>query len=109
MTGRRPLTHGVFMNDVQLPASEISIAEVLGEAGYDTGYIGKWHLDGRGRSEFTPPERRQGFRYWKALECTHEYNDSAYYADEDRKLKWEGYDTFAQTEDARRYSASISG
>ena len=78
LTGRRPLTHGVFMNDVQLPPKEISIAEVLRSEGYTTGFIGKWHLDGRGRSNFTPPERRQGFEYWKALECSHNYNNSLY-------------------------------
>ena len=103
MTGRRPLTHGVFMNDVQLPAKEITVAEVLGESGYDTGYIGKWHLDGRGRSSFIPRERRQGFDYWKALECSHDYNHSAYFGDGAGKLWWEGYDTFSQARDAQRY------
>ena len=103
LTGRHPLTHGVFMNDVPLPDDEVTTAEVLRDRGYDTGYIGKWHLDGRGRSSFTPPERRQGFRYWKALECTHNYNNSLYYADTPEKLHWEGYDAIAQTDDAIAY------
>jgi arylsulfatase A-like enzyme len=103
LTGRRPLSHGVFMNDVPLPSKEVTLAEVLRKAGYDTAYIGKWHLDGQGRSAFTPPERRQGFDYWKALECTHNYNNSAYYADTPEKLFWEGYDAIAQTRDAQQY------
>jgi len=103
LTGQTPLTHGVFMNDVPLRDECVTIAEILAGAGYDTGYIGKWHLDGRGRSSFTPPERRQGFRYWKALECTHEYFESIYYADTDRKLRWDGYDAFAQTRDAQEF------
>jgi arylsulfatase A-like enzyme len=103
MTGRRPLTHGVFMNDVSLPASEATMADFLAREGYGTGYIGKWHLDGRGRSSFTPPERRRGFQYWKALECSHDYNRSAYYADTPEKLFWEGYDTIAQTRDAQSW------
>ena len=103
LTGRRPLSHGVFLNDVSLPDEEITLAEVLRDQGYDTGYIGKWHLDGRGRSNFTPPERRQGFVYWKALECTHSYNNSLYYADTPEKLHWEGYDAIAQTDDAIAY------
>jgi len=103
MTGQRVLTHGVFMNDVQLPAKAVTIAEVLADDGYDTAYVGKWHLDGRGRSAFIPRERRQGFDYWKVLECTHNYNNSAYWADEPVKLKWEGYDTIAQTRDAQQY------
>jgi arylsulfatase A-like enzyme len=103
MTGQYPLSHGVFLNDVQLPADAVSLAEAFGGAGYQTAYIGKWHLDGRGRSNFVPPERRQGFQYWRAAECTHNYNRSHYYADEGLKRFWEGYDAFAQTEDARRY------
>jgi len=105
LTGQRALTHGVFVNDVQL-ASE---GGTLAEAGYDTGYIGKWHLDGRGRSNFIPAERRQGFRYWKALECTHRYNDSLYYADGPEKRKWEGYDAIAETRDAQAYIRARAG
>ena len=103
LTGQRPLTHGVFLNDVPLNPEAVTIAKVLREAGYDTGYIGKWHVDGHGRSNFIPRERRQGFDYWKVLECTHDYNHSAYYADGPEKLYWEGYDAIAQTRDAQQY------
>ena len=103
MTGQRPLTHGVFLNDVPLATNSITLARTLRNAGYDTAYIGKWHLDGHGRSNYTPPERRLGFDYWKALECTHDYTNSLYYADSPEKLHWEGYDAMAQTQDACRY------
>ena len=103
LTGRRVLTHGVFLNDVPLNPDAVSLAKVLKQAGYDTGYIGKWHLNGAGRSAFIPRERRQGFDYWKVLECTHDYNQSFYYADGPEKLEWKGYDAIAQTEDARNY------
>ncbi len=103
LTGQRPLTHGLFINDVPLRAEATTIAEVLAGEGYATGFIGKWHVDGQGRSNFIPRERRQGFDYWKALECTHAYNNSPYYADGPEKLKWEGYDAIAQTRDAQRY------
>ncbi|MEQ9442524.1 MAG: sulfatase-like hydrolase/transferase [Cyclobacteriaceae bacterium] len=46
MTGQHPLTHGLFMNDVPLDTAAVTIAEVLAEAGYQTGYIGKWHRGG---------------------------------------------------------------
>ncbi len=100
LTGQRPLTHGVFLNDVPLPEDAVTLGSVLKEAGYDTGYIGKWHVDGHGRTSFIPRERRRGFDYWKVLECTHAYNDSAYYADGSEQLKWAGYDARAQTRDA---------
>ena len=103
MTGQHGLTHGVFLNDVPLNPQATTLAKVLKQAGYDTGMIGKWHIDGHGRSNYIPPERRQGFDYWKVLECTHQYNNSPYYADGPEKLKWEGYDAIAQTNDAIQY------
>ena len=103
LTGQRPLTHGVFVNDVPLNPAAVTLGKVLRTAGYDTAYIGKWHVDGHGRLDFIPRERRQGFDYWKVLECTHDYNHSAYYADGPEKLYWEGYDAIAQTRDAQQY------
>ena len=103
LTGQRPLTHGVFVNDVPLRTNAITIAKVLKDAGYDTGCIGKWHVDGHGRDIFIPRERRQGFDYWKVRECSHDYNNSTYFADTPEKLTWNGYDAIAQTEDAKSY------
>jgi len=104
LTGQRPQTNGVFLNDVPLSIDAITLPKVLKAAGYDTGCIGKWHIDGHGsRSAFIPPERRQGFDYWKVLECTHDYNHSFYYADGPEKLAWDGYDASAQTHDAQTY------
>jgi arylsulfatase A-like enzyme len=104
LTGRFPTTTGMFMNDLYLPAEELCMAEIFKGAGYDTGYIGKWHLDGHGRDSYIPPNRRQGFDYWKVLECTHNYNNSYYYSgDDDTKLKWDGYDAYPQAVDAQTY------
>ena len=104
LTGQYPLTHGVFVNDVPLCYGAMSFARAFKNAGYDTAYIGKWHVNSNGRSQYIPPENRQGFDYWKVLECTHNYNHSFYYAnDSDEKLVWEGYDAIAQTRDARDY------
>ena len=100
LTGQRPLTHGVFLNDVPLNPDAVTLPKVLKAAGYETGAIGKWHIDGHGRSAFIPRERRQGFDYWKVLECTHNYTDSIYYGDTSEKLHWSGYDALDQTRDA---------
>jgi len=46
LTGQYPLTHGVFVNDVPLRHRAVSLADAFNRAGYDTAYIGKWHLYG---------------------------------------------------------------
>ncbi len=103
LTGQRPLTHGIFLNDIQLNPDAVSLAKILKEANYTTACIGKWHIDGRGRSSFIPKERRQGFEYWKVLECTHNYNKSLYFSDSEDRCEWTGYDANAQTDDACAY------
>jgi arylsulfatase A-like enzyme len=105
MTGQRPLTNGVFMNDVLLDTSALTLAEVLAQNGYQTGLIGKWHLDGQYRLKYTPPgPRRQGFQYWKAVNCDHQYNHSVYYFNDDTTLHyWQGYDAIAETQSAKQY------
>ncbi|GHB98896.1 sulfatase family protein [Cerasicoccus arenae] len=105
ISGQRPLSHGVFLNDVCLPNDRRSIAHRFKDAGYDTAYIGKWHIDGHGRKSYNiPPERNRGFDYWKVLECTHDYNSSPYFEGTSEVKKfWEGYDAIAQTTDACNY------
>ena len=104
LTGQHALTHGVFVNDVHLADDAVSMAKLFKSDGFDTAYVGKWHVDGRGRSNYIPPESRQGFDYWKALECTHDYNNSRFYAgDSDQPLNWEGYDAIEQTKDVQAY------
>jgi arylsulfatase A-like enzyme len=110
MTGQYPLTNGVFINDVELAPTGQTLAQAFAAAGYRTGYIGKWHLfgspDGKygRRLAYIPPEKRLGFEYWKACECTHDYNHSLYYEGGDSAAKyWEGYDAIAQTDDACRF------
>lgn len=93
LTGKYPLSNGMVINDVRLPVTETSIAHVLREAGYATGYFGKWHLDGPYRGGFTPPgPRRQGFETWAAADCCHDYTKSWYYADDPDPVWIEGYD-----------------
>jgi arylsulfatase A-like enzyme len=107
LTGQYPLTHGVLINDVELKPKGVTWGETFARAGYRTGFIGKWHVYGSPdgqygrRLAYIPPEKRFGFDYWKACECSHEYNHSLYYEGNDPRPKyWPGYDAFAQTEDA---------
>ena len=53
-----PIPHVLFpANDVGLHPDEVTVAEVLKEAGYATAIVGKWHLGDQ--PEFLP--NRQGF------------------------------------------------
>lgn len=43
-TGRYPRVHGVVTNGVKLPEQEVTLAQVLADAGYRTGAVGKMHF-----------------------------------------------------------------
>lgn len=104
MTGRYPTTTGMFINDLYLPSEELCMAEIFIEAGYNTAYLGKWHLDGHGRKDFVEPERRQGWNFWKGSECDHHYSKEHYYENNDTTLRfWEGYSTYAIADEAKKY------
>lgn len=110
MTGQYPLTHGVYINDVELNPNCLSIANIFGENGYNSAYIGKWHLYGSPdgeygrRSSIIPRDHQLGFDYWKGFECNHEYNNSPYFFNEDAtERKWKGYDALAQSSEAANY------
>ena len=77
VTGRYPESHGAWTNNIPLNRDEITFAEVLRRAGYRTGYVGKWHLDGNPRPGWVHPERSMGFEdarymfnrgHWKKIE-----------------------------------------
>ena len=106
LTGQYPHHHGVFLNDLCLMTGAPTMAELFKAAGYETAYIGKWHLDGHGRSHPVPRSRRHGFDFWRVMECTHDYNNSFYYNESDEKQCWDGYDAAAQTDAAIAYIQS---
>ncbi len=109
MTGRFPTSTGMFMNDLYMPEKELCMAEIFKKQGYATAFYGKWHLDGHGRLNNVQPFRRQGFDYWKGIECTHDYNKMPYFENNDLKVKyWDKYSAFAIVDDAAIYLEQAS-
>ena len=104
LTGMFPTTTGMFVNDLYLSSDELCMAEIFKAEGYQTAYWGKWHLDGHGRENNVIPERRQGFDYWKGLECSHNYNKMPYYENDNPEKKyWGEYSPYAIVKDANNY------
>jgi len=104
MTGKFSTSTGMILNDIYLPAEEYCMAEMFAGAGYKTAYIGKWHLDGHGRYNNVEKHRRQGFEYWKALECSHEYLEMPYYENDNPEIQYyEGYSPYAKVKAASNY------
>ncbi len=90
--------NGCYRNDIALPTDTKGIAHYLAEAGYDTAYIGKWHLasDSEHRLAIkpTPKERRGGYDYWRAadiLEFTSHGYDGYVFDENCNKLEFKGY------------------
>lgn len=85
MTGLYPHNAGVTNNNMHLREDVRCISEITTAAGYRTGHIGKWHLQGNYRPgssaeyAYVPPEHHRGFQYWAGFEHGHRYFDCRYY------------------------------
>lgn len=121
-TGRWPTFSGGVMNWINLPSTGESIGDVFARAGYETGYIGKWHLAAgaragtlrrgqppkpRAESEFVPPgPMRMGYRYWAAYNFMSNFAHAFYYRDTPERLLMPRYETDFETDIALDFMRS---
>src|SRR6185503_18938597 len=92
ITGKFPHAAGVPRNHTLLPLDEKTMSAELKRAGYRTGYIGKWHLDGSESPGFVPAGRRRGFDYWAAYNVAHQHFGSIYFRDSAEPISAPGFE-----------------
>ena len=110
LTGKYTTTHGMVINELRLSPAHECFGHVLTRGGYETGYVGKWHLWANqlghhydARNSFTPPgPYRLGFDgYWAAYNFHHVYHGAYYHTDTPKKIPYgdrSAYEPDAQTE-----------
>lgn len=108
LTGKYQSSTGMVINELRMMPDPDAIGHQLSNAGYQTGYIGKWHLYGKHhglKQQFVPPgPYRQGFdEYWAANNFNHKYYEGFYFEDTLDKIEIEGYEPHTQTDMAIDY------
>ena len=104
-TGKYPTETGCFRNNIMLPAGVKTLGQYIEEAGYETAYIGKWHLASDGELEKPPTidhtvtaiprELRGGYTgFWRTadvLEFTSHGYDGFVFDENDQRVDFKGY------------------
>ena len=118
-TGKYPTTTGMVINELRMNTNHECFGHVLTRAGYQTGYIGKWHLYANQlgnhndpKNSYIPPgPDRLGFDgYWAAFNFHHIYYNAYYHTDSPKKIPYpdNAYEPDAQTELAINYLRSTT-
>ncbi|MGC8971268.1 MAG: sulfatase family protein [bacterium] len=118
-TGKYTTSTGMVINELRINPNHRCFAHILTENGYETAYIGKWHLWANQlgnhydpKNSFVPPgPYRLGFDgFWAAYNFHHEYYQGYYHTNSPEKIFIEGYEPDGQTNIAievlRNYSSS---
>lgn len=104
-TGLHGTEHGSFTNSVHLDPEIPTLGDRFHAAGYDTAYIGKWHLASR---DPVPKNERGGYVTWRAanvLEFTSDAYSTTVFDEKGQPLSLPGYRVDALADEAIRYLA----
>jgi arylsulfatase A-like enzyme len=102
-TGKYATNTGVYRNKIVLGSGQKTLAHYFKEAGYNTGYIGKWHL---ASGDPVPREEQGSYDYWlgaNALENTSDTYRTEVYDKDGKKVFLPGYRVDALTDAGIRY------
>ena len=97
LTGLYTFRHRVIDNQRPVPAGTLFFPQYLQQAGYTTGFIGKWHM---GAASDAP---RPGFDYWLSFKGQGHYyppNDEYTINENGKRVPQDGYITTFLTEHA---------
>lgn len=86
LTGRYPINHGIIMNDMVLADSLASLGNQFKKAGYQTIYIGKWHLSSD--LAFTEPKDRTGFNDYWLQTVAHNHFQTIYFEENNKRKQF---------------------
>lgn len=103
-TGKYATANGCFRNGIVLSDKHRTMAHYFNEEGYETGYIGKWHL-GHGEGAVIEEERGE-YKHWlaaNALEHTSQAYNTVLYDEKNEKVHLPGYRVDALTDAAIRF------
>ena len=92
LSGLYAHTHGVTNNFTEFPAEMASFPRLLQDVGYETAYIGKWHM---GENN---DEKRPGFDYFVTHKGQGKYFDTEFNMDGQRREVVPGYYTTVVTD-----------
>ncbi|MDQ2688434.1 MAG: sulfatase, partial [Armatimonadota bacterium] len=109
LTGKYTTSHGMVINELRMNPHQRGFGHVLTEGGYQTAYIGKWHLYANELGHHDAPKNsfvprgphRLGFDgEWKAYNFHHENYGTYYHTESPAKIFYgEGvYEPDAQTD-----------
>jgi arylsulfatase A-like enzyme len=109
MTGKYTTSHGMVINELRLNPYQECLGHVLTRGGYETAYIGKWHLYANRLGDHYNPDNsfvprgvhRLGFNgFWAAFNFHHDYYNTYYHTESKEKNFWpEGvYEPDGQTD-----------
>ena len=107
MSGRWPQQTGLMGNGHALKPSEHGLGSAFQQAGYHTGYIGKWHLNG-GEGQFVPAgPNRFGFEDWQAWgQTNNHYHAPTWNPDTGEEIKTDGWGPTLMTDQALTFLKS---
>jgi len=104
LTGLYPHACGVFTDGDRISEDAATLAEILAEVGYESGFVGHWRLDGRAVPGYVPPgPRRHGFTYWAAANRVRRYYDAPYFLDSPEPRTASGFEPEFQARLAAKF------